>query len=740
MKKTIALLIILSVAYGHAYTGNYCLKDKTICLNINPGGKAELVVDKVSIACTYTQKGDNFLVTGKTAANQVSKDLIVKKVKKDLESTLGGSFDSDKAWRDCNWEAERIISSNIPDFGLNGKRYKPHEVAKCAADAERAWSQRKQDNDAFKQRQIRELKYNDDLLEEFMRSSWFLGVPLVNEGLNFTLVGNSLYGLVDCSLVTILTKSGSKGFTFEENNTFCLKGAIYNKCGGKVYDPNDTKNQKCENNVVLSSCGNGWYNEDRQFCSGNTIKDYEKYTDSRDGKTYKTVAINNQTWLAENLNYAVAGSKCYDDKLENCNKYGRLYDWDMAIKSCPEGWRLPSYKELATLTDYVGGATKLKSRTGWKNDGNGSNDFGFTALPSGDCDEYGCSLLEYSGDLWTAKGYGDGYAYYYIINYRNEKHDAQFKLKRILLGVRCVQGAAPPVQVSKKVTEKRAKPWREMPEDSKNALNSAWAELNKNTSLGQIYISDKGQNLGSNVPTDNGTYLKAMPGGKYQAIKVEDDPANYDNAKPSSEAPKAPSDDVKPSNGGIKTSTFKDPRDGKEYKFVKIGKQTWMAENLNYNYKGSKCYGENATNFKMSSKEVQANCEKYGRLYVWNAAKDACPKGWHLPSHKEWMQLGDFAGIIPGDKEWNAGKLKAKSGWTKNNGTDAFGFSALPGGSGDYKDGDFYEVGTRGIWWSATENKKNAVNWDMNSEHNALRFSIDGVAKTFEFSVRCVQD
>jgi len=732
MKKTIALLIILSVAYLHAYTGNYCLKDKTICLNINPNGKAELTVDKVSITCTYTQKGNNFLVTGKTAANPASKELVVKKVKKDMESTLGGSFDSDKAWRDCNWEAENVGASG--SFGLNGKRYKPHEVAKCAADAERAWSQYKRDNDAFKQRQIKELKYSDELLEEFMSTSWISGVHLVNEGLNFTLVGNSLYGLVDCSLVTILTKSGSKGFTFEENNTFCLKGAIYNKCGGKTYDPNDTKNQKCENNVVLSSCGNGWYNEDRQFCSNNTIKDYGKFTDSRDGKTYKTVVIDKQTWLAENLSYAAAGSKCYDDKPENCNKYGRLYDWDMAMKSCPEGWRLPSSKELVALTDYVGGATKLKSRTGWKNDGNGSNDFGFTALPSGYCDEYGCSLLEYSGDLWTAKEYGAGYAYYHIINYRNEKHDAQFKLKRILLGVRCVQGTAPPVQVSKNVIEKRAKAYKELPEGTRNALNSAWAELDRNKSLGQIYLDNKGQNLGSDVPNDNGTYLKAMPGGKYQAIKVEDDPANYDNAKPSSEAPKAPSDDAKSTSNDVKTSNFKDQSGSKEYKTVKIGDQTWMSENLNIDAAGSQCY-----------KNDPANCSKYGRLYNWETAIKICPAGWHLPSEAEWGKLTDFVNPSGFLKLSNAGtKLKTKNGWSSWNnkpvirGTDDFGFSALPGGSCN-SSGDCSSVGNTGFWWTSTEkNAKNAVRLNMNYSSENTNMSSEN--KSYVFSVRCLQD
>ena len=155
---------------------------------------------------------------------------------------------------------------------------------------------------------------------------------------------------------------------------------------------------------------------------------------------------------------------------------------------------------------------------------------------------------------------------------------------------------------------------------------------------------------------------------------------------------------------------FTDSRDGKKYKTVSIGTQTWMAENLNYNASGSKCYDNNP-----------ANCQKYGRLYNWNTAMKACPKGWHLPSNEEWYVLCHFAdnncvekeeGItLEGTQEeqWRqffdfalkeqnmAGKfLKSTSGWNNNqgkpdNGTDAYGFSALPGGK--YSDGSFNFIG-----------------------------------------------
>jgi len=112
--------------------------------------------------------------------------------------------------------------------------------------------------------------------------------------------------------------------------------------------------------------------------------------------------------------------------------------------------------------------------------------------------------------------------------------------------------------------------------------------------------------------------------------------------------------------------TFTDPRDGKTYKTVKIGNQTWMAENLNYECEGSKFYDNDP-----------ANAEKYGRLYDWATAFKACPSGWHIPSKEEWRTLVDYAGGF----DISGKELKARSGWRTNSGTDAFGFSALPGGT-----------------------------------------------------------
>jgi len=182
-----------------------------------------------------------------------------------------------------------------------------------------------------------------------------------------------------------------------------------------------------------------------------------------------------------------------------------------------------------------------------------------------------------------------------------------------------------------------------------------------------------------------------------------------------------------------KADALKDDRDGQEYRTVKIGDQVWMAKNLNIETVGSFCYENNPD-----------NCAKYGRLYTWAAAMKVCPSGWHLPSREEWEALVKAAGGT-GDygTMGNAGKaLKSTSGWEKfdGNGTDIYGFSALPGG-GRNDGGDFNDVGEYGNWWTASENADftgNAYYWHIYHDFEHVALFNDG--KDYGFSVRCVQD
>ncbi|MDR1759802.1 MAG: fibrobacter succinogenes major paralogous domain-containing protein [Fibrobacter sp.] len=170
--------------------------------------------------------------------------------------------------------------------------------------------------------------------------------------------------------------------------------------------------------------------------------------------------------------------------------------------------------------------------------------------------------------------------------------------------------------------------------------------------------------------------------------------------------------------GYIPAKEFCDSRDNKVYKWVTIGTQTWMAENLNYaTASGSWCYDDNPS-----------NCETYGRLYGWEAAMTACPMGWHLPNNEEGNVLGDIAGA----------QLKSKTGW---NGADDYGFNALPGGNRDsFGRSSWYEdVGRCGFWWSATEyNSDYAHYWLLiDLFTNGLH---QGHKTEKAYAVRCVKD
>ena len=113
------------------------------------------------------------------------------------------------------------------------------------------------------------------------------------------------------------------------------------------------------------------------------------FSDIRDGKEYKIVKIGEQIWMAENLAYKPDSGICwaYDNDNTNVAQYGYLYNWNTAKKVCPVGWHLPSDEEWSVLTDYLGGVevagTKMKSSSGWNDNGNGTNESGFNAFPGG---------------------------------------------------------------------------------------------------------------------------------------------------------------------------------------------------------------------------------------------------------------------------------------------------------------------------------------------------------------------
>ncbi len=205
---------------------------------------------------------------------------------------------------------------------------------------------------------------------------------------------------------------------------------------------------------------------------------YGSMTDSRDGQAYKTVKICDQTWMAENLNYAdsvatpslLKSNWCYNNKAENCAVAGRLYTWAAAIDSvslydggngvdcgygkictipakvqgiCPDGWHLPTRTEWNALFTEVGGKSTagkiLKSQTGWYNNGNGTDAYGFSALPAGL--RYYTGIFDGGGDyayFWSATE-NFNQAYYMYLYSDNEDANLYAYYKDYAYSVRCLQ-------------------------------------------------------------------------------------------------------------------------------------------------------------------------------------------------------------------------------------------------------------------------------------------------------------
>ncbi|SMP44752.1 FISUMP domain-containing protein [Fibrobacter sp. UWB10] len=431
-----------------------------------------------------------------------------------------------------------------------------------------------------------------------------------------------------------------------------------------------------EKSTANSSSSRSSSNRYAEDCKGQP--DYV-LCDARDGQLYRTFEYASQVWMAENLNYAMEGSFCYDDQDSNCVKYGRLYLWDVVNDACPEGWHLPYEYEYEELFEAVGGmgtaAMMLKSDTGWyisKDDKGygGKGIYSFSVLPAGHRQKEGWrGYYEETFDafLWMTAEFDDGKTRSVVFTYdRKEpyfRHTDKERSVEEANSIRCIRGA-----------------------------------LEKITPI-----------------------------------------------EPSGE-----------------TGTVTDSRDGQTYKTVKIGDQVWMAENLNYDY-------NEGSAISVCNDSIDADCKKFGRFYTWSAAVDSaglfgpegigcgdsawcelprnfrgiCPEGWHLPDSLDYDELiHSMGGTFMASKA-----MKSIEGWKEcddpqsvvSNGTDKYGFNALPAGY-IYTDGRAVSVGVYSVFWTSSPSYKGpwAVGlWLTNCSKGYLTgFSTDRDA----LNVRCLKN
>lgn len=216
------------------------------------------------------------------------------------------------------------------------------------------------------------------------------------------------------------------------------------------------------------------------------VVDPSRFIDARDGHIYKSVKIGSQTWMAENLAYlpqvdsdsSSTASRYYvyaytpssyteseqiraAKETTNYKTYGVLYNWPAAMAgtvsssddpsgvqgACPSGWHLPSTAEWDTLHAYVdlkngndGDGYSLKAKTGWNSSGNGSDQFGFSALPAGDrLNKGNFSYLGYTAIFWSATEFGSGRAYYRYLGYNGANMYTDYDGEGNALSIRCIQ-------------------------------------------------------------------------------------------------------------------------------------------------------------------------------------------------------------------------------------------------------------------------------------------------------------
>ena len=407
---------------------------------------------------------------------------------------------------------------------------------------------------------------------------------------------------------------------------------------------------------------------------------YGELTDERDGQTYKTIKIGEQTWMAENLNYAYlqptstkdSSSECYNNSPDSCAKYGRLYLWSAAMDSaaifskdgkdcgienlcseqpykgvrgiCPDNWHIPNEPDMNNVVNY---ANESIGNQNWLKH--------YWFLASNENDAYKVQMLSRYSSFWTSaevdyrifRNYNTAYGL--SINSKDYTINKLYHSKESLIPIRCVK-------------------------------------------------DDK-------------------------TIQVEH-------------------------------GEMTDERDGQIYKTVKIGTQTWMAENLNYAYPKQDSTSDSVS---WCSDNVPENCTKYGRLYTWNAAMDsasivnrqkgaipedyydytlpgACPKNWHIPSVNEWNTLLGLVNNFATD-------LKSASDWVDDgNGTDILGFNVLPAGIGR-KSTCFWtpvQITYSLDEYSVISDYEKAFCYCFSSNDRGVSF-IDNV-KEEAYSVRCVKD
>ena len=529
------------------------------------------------------------------------------------------------------------------------------------------------------------------------------------------------------------------------------------------------------------------------------------FTDIRDGQVYKYVTIGSQVWMAQNLNYDTlngTGSWCYNDSSKYCSTYGRLYSWATVMKLdtsynrkrwggsdrvhrqgiCPSGWRVPTDTEWGALIAYVGSDSariRLSSKSGWDT-GNGTDKFGFGMLPAnyrnidGSFEKgiYSSSVFRTYGSFsnqWSSSESDTAHVWYrsfgdlYVNVLRFGGPDNG--VKTFGFSLRCIEGAGTDVSSDTFTTLSKLVVDTAVGKLSPSFDSSVMSYKDTVVAGTTKFVLTPTASSASDTIKVNGMVVKS---GTSDTVTLSADTTTVKIVVSSPNTATTHTYTVSvvrkvSSSGASASGTFTDARDGQIYKYVTIGTQTWMAQNLNYR----KSAGSTDT-VGVCYNYADSNCTTYGRLYTWAEAmglasmyngktwagsdvkhQGLCPTGWHVPSDVEWRILEVSVGMdsataaTTGWRGTTEGtKLKANSSlWSTNAGTDTYGFSVLPGGYDIYS-GSFLNLGSYAYFWSASEYDATRA-WHRNFGNGfVLRYGDDPEGyddKVGGFSLRCIE-
>ena len=476
-----------------------------------------------------------------------------------------------------------------------------------------------------------------------------------------------------------------------------------------------------------------------------------------DGNEYETVLIGTQCWTKTNLRVAPAGATdatssgassntvpyYYVNSAVNPAVYGYYYNWEAAKLACPTGWHLPSDAEWNTLEETVSGtdwqanyaiatgyrgshAGKLAGE-GWNSSstagasGDASdldhNASGFGAVPAGGWSSGFDGAGSYAY-FWSSTEYGTNSAWHRYLNY-DFAHVSRFndRSRNYGFSVRCLRGETGGGTASTEPTV---------------------------TTSGATDVTETSATLNGSVANPDGVTItaqgfewKATTGGTYAQVTATGSTMSYAltgltagtsytyRAFVTTAAGISYSDEVvftTTASGSASficgTSKMVDA-DGNEYETVLIGTQCWTKTNLRVAPAGATdATSSGASSYTVPDYYVNSavNPAVYGYYYNWEAAKLACPTGWHLPSDAEWTTLTDYVSSqsefqCGGNSSYIAKALASTEGWnpstyicvvgndpSKNNAT---GFSAVPAGT--CNGSSFNYAGGSASFWNATQ-------------------------------------